>query len=498
MRAHEISRLLTASREHASPPERWRPRARSEEEFRVLAVCEPGPLEEKLLQTAKGLGEDIRFARSFADALQMNRERIYDIIILARVRNAAMARGFVREFNRKNGHTVIIIVAPYSEYEQLTEAMVEGAYDFMPDSADDRQLKLTMSRAIGHARLRRRSNELERVLDVQTSSLRQRLRELTVLNEMARDLASAHNVDEVLGRTLRRVLNAFGSECGSFLVLDPGAEELVVRAAEGPTASDLVGLRRKLGEGVSGKVARARHPVLVTDIENDRRFKSDALIHVNPERCRSLSFIAVPLIHRGRLLGEINITSKNSGEAFTQDDLRLLSILGAHVASAISAALVTEDLKKTNEVLAKEVRTARNDLAEAGRELAKHENLTHAVGRSVPAALAAFDAELNVTFANNAAADMFALKNGDSLKNLAAGSDLTPLGRTVAQAIENGSTIVMPLGEGVRGCCSDARASVVVAPFHDADGKVSGGTITVAPRDCRLFRSQMKQKEKNQ
>ena len=497
MRPHEISRLLTASRDQASLSDQWHPRARSEEEFRVLAVCEPGPLEEKLLQTAKGLGEDIRFARSFADALQMNQERIYDIIILARVRNAAMARGFVRELTKKNGHTVIVIVAPHSEYEQLTEAMVEGAYDFMPDSADDRQLKLTMSRAIGHARLRRKSNELERVLDVQTSSLRQRLRELTVLNEMARDLASAHNVDEVLGRTLRRVLNAFGSECGSFLVLDPRTEELVVRAVEGPSASDLVGLRRKLGEGVSGKVAQARHPVLVTDIENDCRFKSDALICINPKRYRSLSFIAVPLIHRGRLLGEINITSKNSGEPFTQDDLRLLSILGAHVASAISAALVAEDLKKTNEALQEEVRSIQDDLAKAGRELAKHENLTHAVGRSVPTALAAFDAELNVTFANDAAAATLGLRQGDSLKDLAAGSDLAPLGRMAAQAMEDDSTRIMPLGEGVRGCCSEACASVVIAPFQNADGRISGGTITVAPQDCRLVHSQMKHEEEN-
>ena len=76
---------------------------------------------------------------------------------------------------------------------------------------------------------------------------RRRLQELAMLNEMAQDMSSVPDVDEVLRRALRRALEAFESDCGSFLILDPGAGELVVRAAEGPGAEQLIGLRRKLG-----------------------------------------------------------------------------------------------------------------------------------------------------------------------------------------------------------------------------------------------------------
>ena len=56
---------------------------------------------------------------------------------------------------RANDEAVVVIAAPCSEYEQLMEAMVEGAYDFLPEDADGHQLRLMLGRAMEHCRLRR-------------------------------------------------------------------------------------------------------------------------------------------------------------------------------------------------------------------------------------------------------------------------------------------------------------------------------------------------------
>lgn len=494
MDPRKISHLLAPRRTQGAPPEQWPRPVRADETFRVLAVCAPGRVEEQLRGAARGLGQDIGFVRSFPAALRMVGERHYDIVVVSKMRDGMSARDFVRDLKKINGDAVVVIAAPCAEYEQLIEAMVEGAYDFLPDDADRRQFKLMLGRAMDHSRLRRKSGELERALDVQTSALRQRLQELAMLNEMSQDMSAVPDLDEVLRRALRRALDAFGSECGSFMILDPETDELVVRAADGPGAEQLIGMKRKLGEGISGKVARERHPVLVTDIENDSRFRFEGLAQSGSDRYRSPSFIAVPLIHHNRLLGELNIAEKTSGEPFTQDDLRLLSILGGHVASAINGALAAEELKKANESLREKMYSARESLRATNEKLSKAEGLAQAVASSLPAGVAAFDSDLKVTFANDTAKDLLGLEQDGSLKGHPAWSDMSALADAAAEVAESGSTKKLTTGGHLQDCRSGACVNIVVAPLRLPDGSVSGGTIVATPGDCPLIRP-MEEKE---
>ena len=455
--------------------------------FTSLAVCDPGGLEERLRKTARGLGQDISFERSFGAALEQIRRRHFDLLVLGKVTDGAPARDFVREVRRVDAETVIVIAAPGDRYQDVIEVMVEGAYDFLPDDAADHQLKLMLGRAMDHCRLRRKSDELERALDMQTSSLRQRLQELALLNEMARDMSSVPDLDEVLRRALRRILDAFGSECGSFLILDPERNELVVRAATGEGAEDLIGRRRKLGQGVAGKVAREGHPVLVTDIEKDSRFKADALGRAQARHYRSRSFIAVPVIHHKRLLGELNITEKPPGEPFTQDDLRLLAILGGHAASAINGALAAEELKRANERLARQMCSAREHLRATSEKLTQAEGLAQAVVSSLPAAVAAFDADLTVTFANAAAEDLLGLEQGGSLRGHPARSELARLGDAAVDVLEHGATRRLRSSGRRAGPGPDGGLSVVVAPLRLPDSRIAGGTVVATPRGDPLI-----------
>ena len=467
----------------AGRPGQWPRPALADEVSRVLAVCEPGPLEDRLRTTGRTLGQDVRFLRSFPDALEQLREQFYEIVIVAKTSNGMLARDFVREAKRINDDSVIVVAAPNSEYDQLVEVLVEGAYDFLPRDSDDRQLRLMLGRAMDHSRLRRRSNRLERALDQQTSSLQQRLRELSMLNDMTQDMISVPDLDEILRRALRRLLDVFGSECGSFLILDPETDELVVRAAAGPAADELLGRRRKLGEGVAGKVASARHPVLVTDVTKDSRFRSDALSGGGVRQYRSTSFIAVPLICQGRLLGELNITGKSAGTPFTQDDLRLLATLGGHVASAVNGAMAAEELKKANEGLRREMAEAQSDLRSVNEKLNEAEDFAFKVVHRLPAATAAFDADLTVTFANDTARDQLGLERGRSLAQIC-GDGLAPLAAAAGDAAKSGSTKHLAVTAG-----SGARLAMVVAPLHRPDGRLSGGTIVATPMNCPLLKS---------
>jgi len=386
---------------------------------------------------------------------------------------------------RLNEQAVLMVAAPSSAFEGLIDVMIEGVYDFLPDDADDHQLKLTMGRVADHARLRRRTDELERVLDLQNSVLRQRLQELALLNEMSHDLGSVPDLDEVLRRALRRILEAFDSRCGSFLILDAETGDLVVRAAAGPGAEKRLGQHRKLGEGVSGKVALERNPVLVMDVEKDSRFRDFAMDRRDGQGYRSASFIAVPLIHHGRLLGEMNVTEKETGEPFTADDLRLLSILGGHMASAISSALAAEELKRLNAALQDKMSSARESLRAAHERLTRAEGLTCAVASTMPAALAVFDSGLCVTFANEAAVELLGLAQGDCLDGLAASSGLAGLAGAAAEVVRQGCTRKLTAEGG--GGQSGGQLRIVVTPLRLPDGSVSGAAVVATAACCPLL-----------
>jgi GAF domain-containing protein len=462
---------------------------RTNDVVRILAVCETGPLEDRLRRAARALGQDIRFVRSFPDTIDAVREHLDEIVIIGKLRNGMPAREFMRQLVRVHPDVVVVVAAAAARLEDVIEVMLEGAFDFLPDAADDGQLRLMLGRAIGHSQLQRRSGELKRALDAQATSMRQRLSELALLNQMAEDLAAVPELDAILDRALCRVLDAFGCECGSFLILDTGRNELVVRAAAGRNASALLGRRVPLGEGISGRVAADGHPVLVNDVSRDSRFRDLAGDADSVRGYSSGSFVAVPLIHHGRLLGELNVTERCTGEAFDADDLRLLATLAGHVANAVNGALAAEELRRSNASLEAQMTATERSLRSTSARLTQAESIAHAVVSSLPAAVAAFDADLTINYANDAARDLLGLAPGDSLRGQPAWQHRARLGHAAVAVCEQGSTHRLRLTASAPSAAGGGCLSVVVAPFREANGAISGGTIVATAGNCPLVGS---------
>ncbi len=97
----------------------------------------------------------------------------------------------------------------------------------------------------------------------------------------------------------------------------------------------------KIGSGISGWTALRGENVLVKDIECDPRFAGE-----NNSRYSSKSFISVPLIVSGRVLGVLNVNDKIDGELFNEEDLNILKIISRYSAIAIRNAALVEKTKK--------------------------------------------------------------------------------------------------------------------------------------------------------
>ncbi len=110
----------------------------------------------------------------------------------------------------------------------------------------------------------------------------------------------------------------------------PDAEGLLVPAhIEGYPAGTAATRRIRLGEGIVGSAAQLGEPVFVPDVARDPRY-----IPLFPG---VVAEMAIPLRHRDRLVGVLNVEGPDP-EAFGEDARNALRVLAGHLAVAIDNA----------------------------------------------------------------------------------------------------------------------------------------------------------------
>ncbi|HZY45912.1 MAG TPA: GAF domain-containing protein, partial [Anaerolineae bacterium] len=176
---------------------------------------------------------------------------------------------------------------------------------------------------------------------------RQRVEELSLLNEVSRMLTSTLDLDKVLRVIMEATVSMLQGEAGSVLLLDEATGDLVFAAAVGPDAESIVGLRLPAGQGIAQRALTEDHALLIDDVQQDDNF------YPGIDRVTSLTtrrIIAAPLRTHGRLIGVMEIINKRRAE-FSDADLRILDLLTPTAAAAIeNARLYARDTQLSAEV----------------------------------------------------------------------------------------------------------------------------------------------------
>jgi signal transduction histidine kinase len=165
------------------------------------------------------------------------------------------------------------------------------------------------------------------------------VRELDVLFEIAQVSASAPRLDDLLEGVLARAMRAIDAEAGAILLADQRTGGLVFRCAIGGDADAVKQLRIGPEEGICSWVAVHGQPQVVNDVSKDQRHSTAIADRVG---YHPHSVLCVPLaLEEGA--GAIELLNKSQGRAdFTQDDLKLASVIAGHVATAIGLAQARE------------------------------------------------------------------------------------------------------------------------------------------------------------
>ncbi|MCK5376994.1 MAG: GAF domain-containing protein, partial [Acidobacteria bacterium] len=165
----------------------------------------------------------------------------------------------------------------------------------------------------------------ERVL---TAGLTNSLREAQVLLEAGKAVNLRLDLDQVLETILECSIELLDAQSGSIMMMH-SEDELRTVASAGQTAAR--GARVPLHDGIAGRVAASREPVLVRGTFDWMHYKPQPEIH------RPSSAISVPMIYRDELIGVLNVNAK-PGREYTKHDLRALSLFGDQAASAVANA----------------------------------------------------------------------------------------------------------------------------------------------------------------
>src|SRR3954447_25622742 len=163
---------------------------------------------------------------------------------------------------------------------------------------------------------------LARILDAQA-----------VLARVAGSLGPDLDMDEVLATVLTAMRKLLDFKGGTVQLVD---ERGVYIAASAPAVpAEMATLRVRVGEGISGRVIATGRPECSSDIKTDHRV-SESITDVG-SNVDTRSYLAVPLVCLGEIIGALQIDSKDV-DAFDADDITLLEGLAAQVAGVIESA----------------------------------------------------------------------------------------------------------------------------------------------------------------
>lgn len=157
-----------------------------------------------------------------------------------------------------------------------------------------------------------------------------------------------NNNTALLHEALKDIMALTGAECSSLFLFDSANNELVLDSFCNSCNMQIKGIKRRVGEGISGKVANLRKPVLVKDIDKDGRFRRNGFTHYQTK-----SFISIPLFGSEGLLGLINIADKSDGGAFTEKDLEYAAAICRYTSCLAEIRAHSEKLKLEKALLEK-------------------------------------------------------------------------------------------------------------------------------------------------
>ena len=162
-----------------------------------------------------------------------------------------------------------------------------------------------------------------------------RFERLNLLYQVSNVIHSTLEPQEALQLIVSEAVRLMRASSGSVVLINPTSGLLEIHASHNLPAS-AARLKLRVGEGITGWVARTGKPARVGDVTRDARYVA--------ARRGVKSELAVPLEVNGEVRGVLNVDSDRA-DAFSADDQELLQELAVQAARVIHNTWLYEQLR---------------------------------------------------------------------------------------------------------------------------------------------------------
>src|ERR1041384_4001467 len=160
-------------------------------------------------------------------------------------------------------------------------------------------------------------------------TLRKMLHNFSALTDLATEISSSHNFEEVTRASLHTLLGVLAIPRGAIARYTSKPRQLKIVAAKGLAGA--VGPRVAVNSDEAEKLSSNLKPIAIkSELNGLTRFverNSDVFKRVR-------AHISVPMVARGELMGLIFLSEKFSGEEFSEEDLEIITTISRSIAIA--------------------------------------------------------------------------------------------------------------------------------------------------------------------
>lgn len=236
----------------------------------------------------------------------------------------------------REGFRSVIAVPLKSKDQILGVTLLASRHPNSFGPADQRVLTAIASRvaiAVDNAQLYKEAHR--RALQLETASY------------LGQRTTALLDLDALLAEMVKLIREKFGYDHVHIMLVDEEFGEIVLREVSGPGAERLKeqGLRLQIGQGgITSWVAQTGETLLCNDVSREPRYLPAELIPGTQAE------LAVPLRVENRVIGILDAQSDRR-DAFDQDDVSALQILGNQVGIAIENARLFQETKRRYETM---------------------------------------------------------------------------------------------------------------------------------------------------
>jgi K+-sensing histidine kinase KdpD len=167
-----------------------------------------------------------------------------------------------------------------------------------------------------------------------------------LLSSVAREIGPALELPPVLGTVLGAMRSLVGFRGGTICLIDD-AGQVYVAASDPPVSPEVMAARVPVGTGLSGRVIASGQTIYSPDLDCDSRV--DPTLRRLGSNAGMCSYLAVPLVCMGRVIGVLQVDSAEV-DAFDAEDVQVLDGLAVQVAGAIESARRNEEVVRLEQL----------------------------------------------------------------------------------------------------------------------------------------------------